>query len=109
MRALRQRMHAGVRSPCAVHAHFRSRDTCEGIFEMILDRVAVRLTLPAGERTTVIRDDELKPARHSLARNLRAIEVALQNHLRRDLIDHAARMFCFLPRLPQGTMRRSCR
>ena len=86
-------------------------------FQVILDRVAVRLALPAGKRRAVVGDDEFQPVRHLLwrriverleltARTLRAIEIALQDHLRRDLIDEAARSSRLLAGIAQGAIRR---
>jgi hypothetical protein len=49
MCALRERVYACVRSPGAVNAHRRAGDALERALEVVLDRVAVRLTLPAGE------------------------------------------------------------
>src|SRR5947209_844657 len=100
MRTLRERMHAGVRAPRSVHANAFARHAREGALENILDCVAARLTLPAGERRAVIRDGELQPVRPSLARELRTIELALPNPLRRDPINEAA----VLPCLPVGTL-----
>jgi hypothetical protein len=52
-------MNTGVRSSRAVNAHSSAGNSLKGAFEMILHRVAMRLTLPASERRAVVRNDEL--------------------------------------------------
>jgi hypothetical protein len=49
-------MDACIRSSGAVNTHWPASDALKGALEMILDRVAMRLTLPAGERRAVISD-----------------------------------------------------
>jgi hypothetical protein len=59
MCALREGVDACVRSPGPVNAHRPSGDAFKRAFEMILNGIAVRLTLPAGEWRAVVRDDYL--------------------------------------------------
>jgi hypothetical protein len=54
--ALRECMNACVRASGSVNMHWPACDAFKGVLEMILDRVAMRLTLPAGERRAVISD-----------------------------------------------------
>jgi hypothetical protein len=49
---------ACVCSSGSVNTHGPAGDALKGVLEMILDRVAMRLTLPAGERRAVISYDE---------------------------------------------------
>jgi hypothetical protein len=49
-------MNACIRASGSVNTHGPASDALKGVLEMILDRVAMRLTLPAGERRAVIRD-----------------------------------------------------
>ena len=63
MCALRERVNAGVRSPGPVNARGSSGNALERAFEVILNGVAVRLALPAGERRAVVRDDESQASR----------------------------------------------
>ena len=58
MRTLCQGVNTGVRSSCTVNAHSFASDTLNGALEIILHRVAMRLTLPAGERCAVVSDDQ---------------------------------------------------
>jgi hypothetical protein len=51
-------MDACVRSACPMNARGSSGDALKRAFEMILNRVAVRLALPAGEWRAIISDDE---------------------------------------------------
>jgi len=57
--ALRECVNACVRSPGPVNAHRPSGDPFKSAFEMILNGIGVRLTLPAGEWRAVVRDDYL--------------------------------------------------
>ena len=57
MCALREGVDACVRPPGPVNAHRRSGDALKRAFEMILNGIAVRLTLPAGKRRAVVSDD----------------------------------------------------
>jgi len=52
-------VNTGVRSSRAVNAYGSASDAPKGALEVILHRVAMRLALPAGERRTVVRNDEL--------------------------------------------------
>jgi hypothetical protein len=49
-------MNACIRASGSVNTHGPAGDALKGVLEMILDRVAMRLTLPAGERRAVISD-----------------------------------------------------
>jgi hypothetical protein len=44
-----------------VDADVSAGDLGEGGFEMILDTIAARLALPAGEWAAIIRDEQLEP------------------------------------------------
>ncbi len=59
MCALREGVNACVRSPGPVNAQGTSGNAVKGAFEMILNGITVRLTLPAGEWRAVVRDDYL--------------------------------------------------
>jgi hypothetical protein len=59
MRALRERVDACIRSSGAVNAHRLVKDPLKRALHMILDRIAVRLALPAGEWRAVVRDNQL--------------------------------------------------
>src|SRR2546423_5378089 len=64
MSRLSKRMNAGVGSSRAMNANFAGSDFFQGAFQLVLDSVALLLTLPARERRAVVRDCELKPRRH---------------------------------------------
>ena len=64
MRTLRERMDAGVSASSAVNSDARPADFLKRVFERVLNCVAMRLTLPACERRTVISNGQLKPLRH---------------------------------------------
>ena len=64
MRALRECMDAGVRSSGAVNARRLAKNAFKRALDVILDGVAMRLTLPAGEWSAVVCDDEFQPTRH---------------------------------------------
>ena len=64
MCTLRERVNACVRSSGPVNAHRPSGDALKRAFEMILDRIAMSLALPAGEWRAVVRDDEFQSSRH---------------------------------------------
>jgi len=51
-------MNACIRASGSVNMHGHAADALKGVLEMILDRVAMRLTLPAGERRAVISYDK---------------------------------------------------
>ena len=65
--ALRHRVHAGIRPSRAVDANPLGTNLCEGRFEMVLNAVAVGLTLPSGKRPAVIGNDEFEPRGHLIA------------------------------------------
>lgn len=110
VRTLRERVNTGVGSSGAVHAQIRARDFRERMLEAILNRVATRLALPAIKRRAVVGDDELKPVRHSIARRTgAAVEITLQDHLRGNLIDHAASVLRFATGITQRAIRRRSR
>ena len=64
MRALCERMDPGVGSSGPVHAHGSAGDTLKCALDMILNSVAMRLALPAGERRTVVGDDQFQSLHH---------------------------------------------
>lgn len=115
MRTLRQGVNTRISPPRAVHAKSLSAYFRESVLEPILYRVPVRLALPASELGTIIRDDESEPVRHllqridRLVRTLQTVEITLQDHLRRHLIDNAARLSRFVPAIPQGAVCRCSR
>ena len=57
MRALPERVHAGVRPPGSADCQASSADAFESCFQVILDGVSVFLTLPAGEIASIVTDD----------------------------------------------------
>ena len=63
MRALPERMHAGVGPPGAAYPQTSPADAFEGRFQIILHGVAVFLTLPAAEIASVVTDDYFQPTR----------------------------------------------
>src|SRR5713226_2985041 len=117
MGALRERVNSGVGPTSAVDPDALTADTLEGALEMILNRVAMRLALPSRKLASVVRDDQFQASRHSCSpwhffgsrRFVAPIEISLQNHLRRYLIDIAAGrarfLSCFAQR-PVGRYRR---
>src|SRR5207244_2582858 len=62
--ALREGVYACVRSPGSVNAHWCSGDALKRALQMILDSVAMRLALPAGEWRAVISRDHFQPSGH---------------------------------------------
>ncbi len=54
MRALRQSVDSGVSPSCTMNANPRAADFLKRVFQLVLNGVAMRLTLPAGKRRTVI-------------------------------------------------------
>ena len=54
VRALRQRMNTRIGPSGAMHPDRLGTDTQKSAFQMVLDRIAVRLTLPSGKRGTVV-------------------------------------------------------
>jgi hypothetical protein len=103
MRALRQRMDTRVGPPSAMHPDGLGTNTLKSAFQAVLNRIAVRLALPSGKRGTVVRNDQLEPRWHliawtnfslwvAIARALQSVEISLQDHLRRHLIDDVSRI-----------------
>lgn len=58
MRTLREGVHAGIGASRPVHPNRRALDAFERALEMILNSIAVRLTLPAGKGRAVIGNDQ---------------------------------------------------
>ena len=104
MGALGQRVDARIRPSGSMDAHGLGTDQLESGFEPILDPVAGGLALPSCERRAVVGNNQLKPRGHltwlsrvglfgfETASRLQPIEVPLQNHLRRHLVDNASRI-----------------
>jgi len=63
VRALAERMHAGIRAARSDHRQARPAHPLKRRFKLVLDGVLVFLTLPAGEICSVVTDNELKPPR----------------------------------------------
>ena len=61
MRALSECMNTRVRSTGAVDANLISGDARECAFEMVLDRIAIALALPAGKAGPVVRHGKFHP------------------------------------------------
>jgi hypothetical protein len=59
MRALRERVHSGIGATSTVNADALGTNLFDRAFEMVLDSIAVPLTLPPGKGSAVIRDDQL--------------------------------------------------
>jgi hypothetical protein len=57
-------VNTGIRSSSAVNAHNIAGDSLKRALDVILDRVAMRLALPASERRAVISDDQFQSPRH---------------------------------------------
>lgn len=55
--ALGESVDACIRAAGAVHSHGLGTNLLDGFLEMVLNAIAIRLTLPAGERRAVIRDN----------------------------------------------------
>src|SRR5437660_5197486 len=68
MRALRERVHAGVSATGPVNGNVPAGNSMKSTFELVLNGVAMGLALPAGVFRTVVRDEKLKPLRHRLNR-----------------------------------------
>ena len=96
-------MDARIGPAGAMHPYGLGTDTLKGAFQSVLNRIAVRLALPSGKRGAVVRNDQLEPRRHlvalmkfslwiAIAPALQSVEIPLQDHLRRDLIDDAPRI-----------------
>ena len=98
MRALRQRMNARVGPAGAMNPDRLGTDTLKSGFDVVLNPIPVRLALPAGKQRTVVSDDKLEPRGHLIARKnfslrtgivraLQSVEISLEDHLRRHLVD----------------------
>ena len=72
VRALRKGMNTCVRPSRSVDASGSASDALKRALKMILNGVAMRLALPAGERRAVVRDNEFQPLRHANANGLRS-------------------------------------
>src|SRR5436190_23047166 len=99
MRALRQGMDTSVGSSGTMDANRLGTDALEGGLQPILNRAAVRLALPTGERRPIVGNDQLEARPHLVARGnfstallraLNTVEIPLQDHLRGDLIDNVS-------------------
>jgi hypothetical protein len=55
---LRECVDAGVRSSRAVNAHRFAKDPLKHALHVILNRIAMRLALPTGERRAIVCYDE---------------------------------------------------
>src|SRR6266446_8897307 len=114
MCALRERVNCGVGSTSAVDPDALTADTLEGALEMILNRIAMRLALPSRKLTSVVSNDQFQALRHSCSprhffsscRFLAPIEISLQDHLCRYLIDIAAGRARFFSRFSQRPVGR---
>src|SRR5206468_4968138 len=62
--ALSESVDACVCPSGSVNTHGPAGDALKGVLEIVLDRVAMRLTLPAGERRAVISYDKFQSSRH---------------------------------------------
>ena len=95
MCALGEGVDSSIRSSGSVNPHMLAAHAFKRSLEVILDRVAVGLALPACKRCAVVGDDYFQPSRHPtssrhlsrLGSVLPSIEISLQDHLSRDLID----------------------
>jgi hypothetical protein len=56
---------AGVCSSGAVNAHRFAKDPLKRALHVILDSIAMRLALPTGEWSAIVRNIQLQPSRHS--------------------------------------------
>lgn len=54
--ALCQRVDAGISATGSMNAHLLGTNTSKSIFEMVLNAIAIRLTLPTRKRRAVVRD-----------------------------------------------------
>src|SRR5439155_21337820 len=110
-------MDAGIGPPSAMDPDRLGTDTLKSIFQMVLNRIAVRLALPSGKRGTVVGNDQLEPRSHlivltnlllwiAVARDAQSIQVSLQDHLRRHLIDDLSRISRLLTTVAKHAIRR---
>src|SRR5450755_3228978 len=106
-------MDTGIGPPGAMHPYGLRTDTPKSVLQAVLNRIAVRLALPSGKRRTVVGNDQLEPRRHlialanyllwtAIARALQSVEISLQDHLRRHLIDDVPRISRLLTAVAQG-------
>src|SRR5438105_4584773 len=111
MCALGKGVDAGIRSSSSVNAYSLAADAFKRSLEVILNRVAMGLALPACKRCAVVGDDYFQAPRHpnssrhlsGLRGVLASIEISLQDHLSRDLIDiiaGSARLFAGFTQRP---------
>ena len=64
MRALGKSVNASIRSSGPVDAHTLAADAFKRALEVVLNRVAMGLTLPARKRGPVVGNDHFQPSRH---------------------------------------------
>jgi hypothetical protein len=64
MSALCESVDACIRSPGPMNTDGLAPDTRKRALDMILNRVAMRLTLPAGKSFPIVGDNHLQPSRH---------------------------------------------
>ena len=113
MCALGEGVDSSIRSSGSVNAHPLAADAFKRSLEVILNRVAVGLALPACKRCAVVGDDYFKPSRHPNSLRhlsgvrgvLPSIEIPLQDHLSRDLIDIIAGGACLFAGFTQRPIR----
>ena len=65
MCALGERVNACIRPSGAVHSDRHAAYLLKSTLEMILNRIAVGLALPAAKPRTIVRNNEFEPARHN--------------------------------------------
>ena len=65
MRALPERVNAGIGPTRPGHGQRSPADTFERSLQIVLDGVAMFLALPAREISSVVTDNQLEPARFS--------------------------------------------
>ena len=96
-------MNARVGPAGAMNPDRLGTDTLKSGFDVVLNPIPVRLALPAGKRRTVVSDDKLEPRGHLIARKnfslrtgivraLQSVEISLEDHLRRHLVDDVPRI-----------------
>src|SRR5260370_34499014 len=113
MRALGEGVDASIRSSGSVDAHTLAADAFKRSLEVILNRVAMGLALPACKRCPVVGDDYFQPSRHPTSSRhlsgvrcvLPSIEISLQDHLSCDLIDVIAGGACLFAGFSQRPVR----
>jgi predicted acyltransferase len=55
--ALGESVNSGIGATGAMHSHWLGTNLPDGLFEMVLNAVGIALTLPAGKRRAIVRDD----------------------------------------------------